>query len=100
MAPKNHGTRQKRYLMHAAARNLGLVMRKLFKMGTPRSLQGAGDDALARLYALLNALTLLAALQRAAEALRAAENCRRRRSNRIRRHSLPSRRITQTKTGC
>jgi transposase len=87
---------QKRYLMHAAARNLGLVMRKLFKMGTPRSLQGAGDDALARLYALLNALTLLAALQRAAEALRAAENCRRRRSNRIRRHSLPSRRITQT----
>jgi transposase len=31
---------QKRYLLQVAARNLGLVMRKLFKIGTPRSLQG------------------------------------------------------------
>jgi len=30
----------KRYLMHAAGRNLGLMMRKLFGVGTPRSLQG------------------------------------------------------------
>ena len=29
----------KRYLMHAAAHNLGLLMRKLFGMGTPRGLQ-------------------------------------------------------------
>ncbi len=31
----------KRYLMQVAAHNLGIVMRKLFKVGTPRSLQGA-----------------------------------------------------------
>ena len=31
---------QKRYLLTAAARNLGLIMRKLFGIGTPRSLQG------------------------------------------------------------
>jgi hypothetical protein len=72
---------QKRYLMHAAARNLSLAMRKLFKMGTPRSLQDAGDDALARLYALLSALRLLAALQRPEASLRAAKIQRRRRSN-------------------
>jgi transposase len=32
----------KRYLIQVAARNLGLVMRKLFGMGTARSLQGLG----------------------------------------------------------
>ena len=31
---------QKRYLLTAAARNLGLIMRHLFGIGTPRSLQG------------------------------------------------------------
>jgi transposase len=30
----------KRYLMQVAAHNLGLVMRRLFGIGTPRSLQG------------------------------------------------------------
>lgn len=30
----------KRYLIHAAACNLGLILRKLFGVGTPRSLQG------------------------------------------------------------
>lgn len=30
----------KRYLVHAAARNLGLVMRKLFGAGTPRGMRG------------------------------------------------------------
>jgi transposase len=33
----------KRYLMYAAAHNLGVVMRKLFGIGTPRSLQGKGE---------------------------------------------------------
>jgi transposase len=33
---------QKRYLIAAVARNLGLVMRKLFGIGTPRGLQGEG----------------------------------------------------------
>lgn len=37
----------KRYLMQVAAHNLGIVMRKLFRVGTPRSLQGAAA-ALAR----------------------------------------------------
>jgi IS5 family transposase len=32
----------KRYLLQVAARNLGLIMRKLFRMGTPRGLQGCG----------------------------------------------------------
>ena len=87
---------QKRYLMHAAARNLSLVMRKLFKMGTPRSLQGAGDDALARLIALRNALTLLDALWSTIEALRTAEIRRRRHSPTIRRRSQWRRRIIRS----
>lgn len=33
---------QKRYLIAAVARNLGLVMRRLFGIGTPRSLQAEG----------------------------------------------------------
>jgi transposase len=32
----------KRYLIQVAARNLGLILRKLFGIGTPRSLQGRG----------------------------------------------------------
>jgi transposase len=32
----------KRYLLQGMAHNLGVLMRKLFGMGTPRSLQGAG----------------------------------------------------------
>jgi len=35
----------KRYLLQVAARNLGLIMRKLFGMGTPRGLQREGDLA-------------------------------------------------------
>jgi hypothetical protein len=35
----------KRYLLQVAARNLGLIMRKLFGMGTPRGLQKEGDAA-------------------------------------------------------
>jgi hypothetical protein len=46
---------QKRYLLTAAARNLGLVMRHLFGIGTPRSLQGLA----ARLRALAETLTTL-----------------------------------------
>jgi transposase len=41
----------KRYLLQAAARNLGLILRKLFGMGTPRGLQGEG--ALAELVHLI-----------------------------------------------
>jgi transposase len=35
----------KRYLLQVAARNLGLIMRKLFGMGTPRGLQKESDLA-------------------------------------------------------
>jgi transposase len=34
----------KRYLLQAAARNLGLILRKLFGMGTPRGLQAAAES--------------------------------------------------------
>ncbi len=33
----------KRYLMYVAARNLGVIMRALFNMGTPKSLQTEGE---------------------------------------------------------
>jgi transposase len=53
----------KRYLIHAAGHNLGVVMRAVFGIGTPRSLQGQGDFAPAlvftawcRLYEVLIAL--------------------------------------------
>jgi transposase len=36
------GTVTKRYLLQVAARNLGVILRKLFGIGTPRSLQGDG----------------------------------------------------------
>ncbi len=35
----------KRYLLQVAARNLGLIMRKLFGMGTPRGLQSERDTS-------------------------------------------------------
>jgi transposase len=46
---------QKRYLLTAAARNLGLIMRHLFGIGTPRSLQGLAT----RLAALMHAVGAL-----------------------------------------
>jgi IS5 family transposase len=42
----------KRYLIQVAARNLGLLMRKLFGIGTARSLQGLGGLFLASFLAL------------------------------------------------
>jgi len=44
---------QKRYLLAAVARNLGLVMRKLFGIGTPRGLQAEGGFAAIVLFACL-----------------------------------------------
>ena len=35
----------KRYLLQVAARNLSLIMRKLFGVGTPRGLQSESDAA-------------------------------------------------------
>ena len=42
---------QKRYLIAAVARNLGLVMRKLFGIGTPRGLQAEGGLSLLARFA-------------------------------------------------
>lgn len=42
----------KRYLIHVAARNLGLLMRKLFGIGTPRSLQMPSEALSGLLFAL------------------------------------------------
>jgi len=46
----------KRYLIHVAAKNLGVMMRKLFGIGTPRSLQGGLGASSALLLAMLTAL--------------------------------------------
>lgn len=51
-------TISKRYLLQAAARNLGLVMRKLFGIGTPRGLQSAGS-ALSFVHLAQTSLALL-----------------------------------------
>jgi transposase len=60
----------KRYLLQVAARNLGLILRKLFNVGTPRGLQSAGtpDSCLAALAQL--AITLLHALLNAFQSRR------------------------------
>jgi transposase len=50
---------RKRHLMSAMARNLGLVLRALFGIGTARSLQGEGGLANDLYFALLNVLTAL-----------------------------------------
>ena len=50
---------KKRYLMSAVARNLGLILRALFGIGTARSLQGEGGLADAFYFALINAWTTL-----------------------------------------
>ena len=44
---------RKRYQLAAAAHNLGLLMRKLFGIGTPRGLQAFVDLALALYLAIL-----------------------------------------------
>jgi transposase len=58
------GKVRKRYLMSAMARNLGLVLRHLFGIGTARSLQGEGSLADDLYAALLNTLAALERLLR------------------------------------
>lgn len=72
----------KRYLLQVAARNLGLIMRKLLGMGTPRGLQSEGNAALFVYLTHVLLATLWAMLGRASNALRnpaiaALEKCRR-----------------------
>lgn len=56
---------QKRYLLSAAAHNLGRIMRELFGMGTPRGLVGFVDLALASYLAIVALLRPLAGSCRA-----------------------------------
>jgi transposase len=51
----------KRYLIHGAAYNLGVLMRKLFGVGTPRSLQGGAAAVCAALLAVTLAFLRLIA---------------------------------------
>lgn len=46
----------KRYLIHATAHNLGVILRKLFGIGTPRSLQDRAAAACAALLAIADGL--------------------------------------------
>ncbi len=53
------GRRSKRYLMYAAGHNLGVIMRKLFGVGTPRSLQTEVEAGLAFFSPPLRLLTAI-----------------------------------------
>lgn len=53
---------RKRWLIHAAARNLGVILRACFGIGTARAFQAAGGLAAAWQLAFLSTLRLLAAL--------------------------------------
>ena len=50
---RGHDNIRKRLLVHAGALNLGLLMRTLFGVGTPRGLQGRVAALLATLWSLL-----------------------------------------------
>ena len=51
---RGHPNILKRLLLHVAALNLGLLMRQLYGVGTPRSLQGRRYALLTRVLAFLN----------------------------------------------
>jgi transposase len=61
---------QKRYLIAAVARNLGLVMRKLFGIGTPRGLQAEGGLFLFVRFACLHSWGVFDRRQRVLESSR------------------------------
>jgi transposase len=56
---RGHQNILKRILLHAAAMNLGLLMRTLFSVGTPRSLQGRVAAVFIVLWLLVRPLELL-----------------------------------------
>ena len=53
---RGHANILKRVLVHISGFNLGLMMRRLFGVGTPRSLQGRGGATLAVLVSVLQVL--------------------------------------------
>ena len=56
---RGHTNIRKRVLIHAGGFNLGLLMRQLIGVGTPRGLQGRLNAAVAALLALLRTLCAL-----------------------------------------
>ena len=50
---RGHQNILKRILLHAAALNLGLLMRTLFGVGTPRSLQGRAAAIFIAVYSFI-----------------------------------------------
>jgi hypothetical protein len=53
---RGHTNIRKRLLIHAGGFNLGLLMRRLIGVGTPRGLQGRGVAAFAALLTLIRTL--------------------------------------------
>ena len=53
---RGHTNILKRLLIHAGAFNLGLIMRQLIGVGTPRGLQGRRPAAIATLWILLGSV--------------------------------------------
>ena len=56
---RGHANILKRLLIHAGGFNLGLLMRQLIGVGTPRGLQGRLNAVMAALLALLRSLCAL-----------------------------------------
>jgi len=50
---RGHDNIRKRLLAHAGGLNLGLLMRMLYDVGTPRSLQGRVEALVATLWSLM-----------------------------------------------
>ena len=63
---------QKRYSIHAAARNLGVVMRKLFGFGKPRTLQPEGGPVCLVQFAVSSVVAVLSAFRAEIRCLRRA----------------------------
>jgi transposase len=66
---------QKRYLISAAAHNLGLLMRSLFKMGTPRGLQQFKTDVEGVLSSILLAWIVAARLWKRLTTFATSSDC-------------------------
>ena len=56
---RTHGRILKRLLIHVAGCNLGLVMRRLFGMGTPRGLQGQVSEIIRMVFGLIQGQSAL-----------------------------------------
>ncbi len=56
---RGHGNIVKRLLIHACSLNLGLLMRKLYGVGTPRGLQNGGFEHVFALFLILDSYSVL-----------------------------------------